>query len=491
MRSDKRSKQQLNSNAHLAHIDVFVPSEVSLEDHNGGLIAHFDRFRYHDFSIQMSSIEDGIIRKFPIIFRSDGTPWDLGNLYLFRKFTERAKVEPPSVETFRSIAKHLVMYLRWIEHQQSEGGVIHELYFPDTEERRCTWAYYRYLRRLLRMQDRPISVGVAKARMQSVVGLYKGIIEWGLVEETVIENPPYEGKLVGIPIVNSAGIQLMKTVETTNFSFRAPKRDELGRIKDGGKLRPLSEEEQALVLEYLLKSDNRAFQLMCLVALYTGARIQTVCTLRMRDIDDLKKQASRNGEVLLKVGEGTGVDTKNQKRYRLHVPVALRDMLREYMDSEEHHERRLLSFYGDSRDNYLFLANNGSPFYTGVSEQIDRQDSKYSQRISAKDRVSFTIQEGNGVRNYLRRLIRDIRRDHPDFDEFRFHDLRATYGMNFVRDADASGVKDVRQELKARMGHSNFETTQAYLNFDETNDSVREAISYHHDRINSRLKNFS
>lgn len=173
------------------------------------------------------------------------------------------------------------------------------------------------------------------------------------------------------------------------------------------------------------------------------------------------------------------------------MPIQLRDMLRDYMESEEHQERRSLSFYGDSRDNYLFLARNGSPFYTSLKEQSDRQDSKYSQRITAKDRVTFTVQEGNAVRNYLGRLIRDIRRDHPDFNAFRFHDFRATYGMNFVRDADTAGVKDVRHELKARMGHSNFETTQAYLKFDEENESVKEAIAYHHDRINSRLKDFN
>ncbi len=492
MRSDKRSKEALNSSAHLSYIDVFVPSEVSLESEGSKQVGHFSPFRYHDLSIQLSPIEDGVVRKFPIILRGDREPWDLGNLYLIRKFTEMAKVEPPSVSTIQSIAKHLTMYLRWIEHQQSEGRAMHELFLPKEAEQRCTWSYYRYLRKLLRMgQDSPISVGVAKARMQAVVGFYRGLSLYELVAETALENPPYEGKLVGIPVVNSSGVQFMKAVETTNFAFRVSRRDQIGTLKDGGNLRPLSEEDQTLILEYLAKSDNRVFQLMCLVALYTGARIQTVCTLRMRDIDSLMEQRSRNGEVLLNIGEGTGVDTKNQKKYRLHVPIQLRDMLRDYMESEEHQERRSLSFYGDSRDNYLFLARNGSPFYTSLKEQSDRQDSKYSQRITAKDRVTFTVQEGNAVRNYLGRLIRDIRRDHPDFNAFRFHDFRATYGMNFVRDADTADVKDVRHELKARMGHSNFETTQAYLKFDEENESVKEAIAYHHDRINSRLKDFN
>jgi len=69
------------------------------------------------------------------------------------KFTEMAKLAPPVITTLTSTAKHLLMYLRWIEHARSEGTDIHELYFPEEEERRVTWAYYRYLRRLVRQKS--------------------------------------------------------------------------------------------------------------------------------------------------------------------------------------------------------------------------------------------------------------------------------------------------------------------------------------------------
>ena len=82
MRSDKRSKEALNSSAHLSYIDVFVPSEVSLESEGSKQVGHFSPFRYHDLSIQLSPIEDGVVRKFPIILRGDREPWDLGNRYV-------------------------------------------------------------------------------------------------------------------------------------------------------------------------------------------------------------------------------------------------------------------------------------------------------------------------------------------------------------------------------------------------------------------------
>ena len=117
---------------------------------------------------------------------------------------EMAKLSPPIIETLRSIAKQMVMYLRWIEHLRAEGQEIHELYFPEEEEKRVTWAYYRYLKRLLRQpNDRPISLSVAKSRMQAVIGLYRGLLAWKLVSDSAIENCAYKSNLIGLPVVSS------------------------------------------------------------------------------------------------------------------------------------------------------------------------------------------------------------------------------------------------------------------------------------------------
>lgn len=485
MRPDKKSHQALNSNSRLSLIHVFVPAEVDFEKTSTGTqTAKFRPYRYTDLSLQLSPVNDGVIHQFPIILRGDGTPWDLGNLYLIRKFTEMAKLSPPSVETFRKIAQHLMMYLRWIEHLQNDGNEIHELHFPRAEERRVTWAYYRYLRRLLRQPEQPISLRVAKMRMQAVVNFYRGLDQWELVESSDIENVPFQESLSGIPVVNAVGLQFIKTVKNTNFTFRVPHRVTIGTIRDGGALRPLDDAEQKIVLDHLERQKNRAFQLICLTSLFTGARIQTVCTLRLKDIQELSNQQPRHGEVLLKVGAGTGVDTKNQKNYRLHVPALLVEVLKSYMNSHEAQQRRQRSFYQESDLNYVFLTSSGSPYYTSNAEIFDRQNSEFSHRISARDRVKFTIQKGNSVRNSLAKLIKDICRYNIYFSPFRFHDLRATYGMNFVRDADSAGINDVRNELKARMGHTNFETTQRYLQFDENNKIFRDSSAFHYNRLN-------
>lgn len=485
MRKKQRSKQELNSSSRLSYIDVFCPSQCELIEQEGKTSARFTPFSYTDTALQLSPVEDGVIRQFPIIIQGDNTPWDLGNLFLMYRFTEQAKIEPPSVDTIRGIAKHLMMYLRWIEHVRSQDKVIHELYFHDQEELRVTYRYHRYLRRLLRENPQPISLGVAKARMQAVIGFYRGILRGGLVRESAIAHAPYEARAIGIPIVNNVGLQYIKQVETSNLTIKAPRRETvIGAIKDGGDLRPLTEEEQAIVLAELEHYGNRAFQLMCFVALFTGARLQTVGTLKVKHLRGMLESKAVRGEFLLKVGPGTDIDTKNDVNYRLHFPFKLAGILDEYVASKEHAERRAKSFYGNSDENYVFLAENGSAFFTSKREIRDRQEGSFSQRVSSKDRVAFTIQKGHAVRNYTQRLIRNIRRKHPDFNHFRFHDLRATFGMNFVRDADQAGVRDAREPLRSRMGHKNFQTTQLYLNYDETCESVYNVTVYHHDRLN-------
>lgn len=489
MRSDKKSKQELNSSAHVAYIDVFKPSQIELTESEGKVTAKFTSYKYRDSSTQLSPIEDGIIRKFPVIIRGDGQPWDLGNLYLIHKFTELAKVEPPSILTITHIAKQLMMYLRWIEHSRTKSGgpAIHELYFPEEEHERVTFRYYRYLSRLIKQSDRPISVGTAKARMAAVVGFYRGITNGNLVREGAIAHAPYEAKEIGIPLVNSVGLQFIKQVETTNFTFMIPRRTSVGVIEDGGKLRPLSDDEQDIMLKALAQTGNRAFELMVWVALFTGARIQTVCTLRIKHIKQLRKAQPINSELILPIGPSTDCDTKLDVTYRLHFPLLLVDALHEYIESEEHAERRAASFYGNDDENYAFLTENGSAYYTSKREIKDRQEGDFSKRISAKDRVRFTISEGNALRNYLDRLIKDIRREHPDFNGFRFHDLRATYGMNYVRDRNRAGVPVDIKDLAARMGHKNAMTTQGYLNYDRENEIIDAAQAYHHDRLNRLL----
>ena len=105
-----------------------------------------------------------------------------------------------------------------------------------------------------------------------------------------------------------------------------------GTINDDGKLRPLTQEEQAWLIGTLVCLGNTEMTLIHLMGLLTGARIQTILTFCVRhvqlDLDDGQK------ELRLAVGPGTGIDTKWDKQMALHIPTWFYRMLRTYAHSE-------------------------------------------------------------------------------------------------------------------------------------------------------------
>ncbi|MDF5323061.1 hypothetical protein P3626_05375 [Vibrio parahaemolyticus] len=136
------------------------------------------------------------------------------------------------------------------------------------------------------------------------------------------------------------------------------------------------------------------------------------------------------------------------------------------------------SFYGDTDDNYVFLTRSGNPYYTAQREIVDRQDPKASWNIKAPMMVP---KNGQSLRNELGRFIFRIQKSELTFKAFTFHDLRATMGMNIVRSMRSNGYPDSKifDHVRQHLNHSNFKTTEGYLNFDsdlsEFND-IQEAF---------------
>jgi len=76
---------------------------------------------------------------------------------------------------------------------------------------------------------------------------------------------------------------------------------------------------------------------------------------------------------------------------------------------------------------------------------------------------------------------------------FRLHFLRATFGMNFLRnnyrkDMSSHEITDLLEKLKDLMGHSNIKTTMSYLNNYNTNLSDTPMTLANTDFINELLK---
>ncbi|MGP4846194.1 hypothetical protein ACTXGQ_18850 [Marinobacter sp. 1Y8] len=490
----QKSKQNLLANSRLSKIGRFNPKIVSW-DFSGDLpTAQFKPTKYYDFSKGIMPKTERLIRNFPIILRDSGEPWDLGNLYLQRYFYHVAKNSEPTIDTIHSKAKHLAGYLRWIESMQMKGHDIHELYFPDDPDDRVTYVYKRYLQSLLRRTPKVISLSTVKERMSQVIQFYRGITDWGIVEASEIENEPYQEFPVSIQYVNRKGLKAILSSVTTDLSFKvSTKSDDEVVINDGERLLPLSVDDQQIMLGELEKYDNRVFQLMVQVALRTGARLQSVCTLRISDLKVLKKKRpNKYGELILKIGLSYLTDIKGENKFNkqglIFFPFDLVDELLDYTSSSHARELRKESFYGDTDENYVFLNAEGRPFYTSHKEMSDRVNPEYSERVHLRDRVDFPTANGQAVNNLMRRFKKAIYADNPDFPAFKFHDLRATYGMNFMRDW-INAKKNVNVgvgELKRRLSHSSVFTTYQYLNYAAEVEGITKLEDAHYDILNGK-----
>ena len=224
-------------------------------------------------------------------------------------------------------------------------------------------------------------------------------------------------------------------------------------------------DEQLELIKVLFKLGNIEMTLIHLFALFTGARIQTVLTLKVRHFrldlpDDLP-------EIRLPCGPGTGIDTKYSKKLTIFMPRWLHNQLAIYANSERALKRRKKSVRGDTGENYLFLSNRGSPLYEDL---IDRET--FNPNQTKKFRAS-----GGTVRTFIvEHVLPELRNKYGNKFSYQFHDLRASFGMNLsdsltesVDNGDITLTK-ARNRIKELMSHESFSTTDAYLEYrDKTN----------------------
>jgi integrase len=384
---------------------------------------------------------------FPVLINADGSPWQHGVLYLLSKLESN---QIPSPKTLESIAVDLSHFMEFI----SSTPPLDYLVSPKRKLQRPTYAYRAYLQELL--QDGLISKNTASRRMSSVIGFYRWLEKQ---HDTIFEHQLWDEREVYIQFYTAEGFSKIKHLTSTNLAVKVPaNNDDFSEyIIDGGRLRPLSKIEQENLIKALIEIGNPEMTLAFLIALTSGARIQTVFTLRIKHFIDININALR--EVPIKVGMGTGVDSKFQKNMSIFIPAWLIDKIKMYLHSERALRRRTRSnhYFESENDQYLFLTQSGAPYY--ISE-TDPQIIKYR-----------TPQRGNAIRQFIKSQLMPILVKNNSYFAFSFHDLRATYGMNILEEkinkVEAGDYKlfDVLIFIRERLGHKSTRTTELYLNY--------------------------
>lgn len=429
-----------------------------------------------EYEYHFSCLEGvGYFPKMPVILQSDGLPWDIGNAYLL------GQLEKPSLSNMKTLtarATHLKYYLQYLEDTGQ-----HFLDLPKKYYERAPQKFSVFMKQAL--NDHEFSAEHINNILSTVAHFYTNIRYESLVAEVSLENEPFTPIRKTVLTTNRVGLVRSIQTVTNDLRIKSSRRPvpQLGKLRDGGSLRPLTPEEQKVIGEGFRKNyASIELQLMIRVALETGARQQTVCTLSIgcikRAFEELDASPSMDN-VIINTGQRYKADTKGGRLNRLIFRRKLINDLITYIYCEraEKRQSRQNSFYFETDENYVFLTRDGNPYLTAQREIQDRQDPMAAWNINVPLMVP---KNGQSLRNELKRFIARIQKDEPGFNSFSFHDLRATMGMNVVRALRGKGYPDSKifDHVRQRLNHSDIKTTELYLNFDaelsEFNDIQEE-----------------
>lgn len=388
---------------------------------------------------------------FPVVLDSTGAPWAEANIWILHSLQARISL---AMSTYASIAEDLAAYRRFLDETSIDW-----LHFPSNKLQRPTYRFNGHLKHSVHNAD--IAPATAKRRMATVIRFYRWLQDDGAF---VPDNPPWKASDRYIQFTDQQGFKRSKTVTTTDVSIRVAQQDNPydDRIDDGGKLRPLPQIEQEWLLDALVSLGNTEMMLIHLFGLLTGARIQTILTFKVKHAL-LTFDAHSDGDLRIPVGPGTGIDTKNDKKLVLHIPIWFYRLLHVYAASDRSRSRRLRAYGGDTEEQYLFLSIRAAPLYSAQADANTFNETNTLRHAKV----------GQGVRQYIRDYVLPFIREKYDVPAFhyRFHDTRATFGMNLVDaklplvEQKKATLKDVMEFVRVRMGHASLATTERYLTY--------------------------
>jgi integrase len=222
---------------------------------------------------------------------------------------------------------------------------------------------------------------------------------------------------------------------TTDVSI--PNRSRPGlRLEDG--LLPITDQHKLDLLEFARTNASPEMHLMLMTGFFSGARLETILTLRTTSLNDAVRDVGMPNIWRVKVGPGTGVATKFDVSGDLLIPDQLMQELNDHTVSKRHISRVIKA---DNADKTLvFLTRYSTPY-----------------QVKSVDREMVDLRRA-GQAAGLKFL-----------QKFKFHQTRATFGTWLMKLCLAvSSVKASIEFVKNAMLHKHEATTFKYVKFIET-----------------------
>jgi integrase len=337
------------------------------------------------------------IDNLPQIFWDSGESWHEASHWALTKATSPAGGD---IKTVTTLMKHLAAYASWLESVTLDWR-----HFPMRKQDR---AIFLYRGKLIAQRDTgSLAPSTARARIAAVIQFYRHAQIHGLVER---KSPIWKDRQVVVRYYDTVGFQ--RTLVRASSELAIPNRSRPG----------LRLHELHLILS---------------LGVLTGARIETITTLGVKDVENARPEAETPDTYRIRVGPGTGVNTKFDVSGELMVPKFLINDLKEYAYSMRRLRRQGRA--SESNRGFLFLTIQGNPYESG---SFNRLMTDLRRRALAA-----------GIRFMA---------------SFKFHQTRATFGTWLMEVAlRVAGTKAAVAFVKDAMLHKDEKTTFLYVRFHE------------------------
>lgn len=371
------------------------------------------------------------VANLPQIFWGNGEPWSEVNHWALVRAQSTVGGD---IQTVTSLMKHLAAYASWLEFKGLDWR-----HFPMHQADR---AIVQFRKELIRQRDDlgTLQPSTATARMAAIIQFYRHAQVYGFVER---HSPMWRDKQALVRFYDEVGFGRSMLRISSDLSI--PNRSRPGaRLEDG--LTPLRPEHASQLLAFTEQSGLMELHYILALGVLSGARIETICTLCVRHIEDALPDTAMPGFSRVPVGPGTGVQTKFDVRGDLLIPTFLIDALKGYAYSM--HRLRRQAKANDACRGRLFLTMRGNPYAPPTFNRL------------------MTDLRRRGMATGLRFMAR-----------FKFHQTRATYGTMLMSVAlEVASVKAAIAFVRDAMLHKHEAMTLRYVHFVK-NTPVRIAIS--------------
>lgn len=374
------------------------------------------------------------IHRLPQIFWDSGEGWAEANHWVLEKIVSRGS----HLDTAKGLMKHLHAYACYLEEHKLDWR-----HFPTKLAER---AVVRFRGDLIQQIERgSLASSTARSRINAVVQFYRHAAAHDFVSPA---TPMWRDRLVVIRYFDTMGFKRALTRLSTDLAI--PNRSIVGvRLEDG--LLPLNETHTTELLEFTAREETTELHLMLSIGFFTGARLGTITSLRIENLEQARPDPYMEGFFLIRVGPGTGVATKLDVEGDLLFPRMLLEELKRYAYSTERLKRESKAPAGQR--SILFLTSRGK---------------KYSNNSVAR---LMTGLRRSAVRAGLRFMER-----------FKFHQTRATYGTWLMKLAlSVTTVAAAIEFVKNAMLHKHESTTFTYVKFLDVNKGKQQVSKAFHE----------